>query len=146
MSRPGPPLSGQLLRFAGVGVIGTLSYLLLYVVLRGWLSPAVASAVGRVAVAVPSTWLNGRVTFRRRVSARRLHLGTVALLAVGTVTTWLALAGETHLVTRTDRLVEVLTVAAATVVAAALRFLLLRAWVFRTGRPPARPAAAAAPP
>lgn len=123
--------AGRLFRFAGVGALGTGAYLIAYVVLRQALGADAASAVARVGVAVPTTWLNGRYTFRRRTTVWRLHLGGLALLGVGTVTTWLALAVETALVVHPDRRVELLTVVLATVLAAGIRFCLMRTWLFR---------------
>jgi hypothetical protein len=90
----------------------------------------VANVTSRIAVAVPSTWLNGHHTFGSRVSAPRLIAGTLATLAVGVVITDLPLAVEQALVGADDRAAELLTLTGATAAAAAARFLLLRNWLF----------------
>jgi putative flippase GtrA len=119
-------------RFAAVGIAGTAAYLAGYVLLSTTLPVHLANVTARIAVAVPSTWLNGRHTFGSRVSAPRLIAGTLATLAAGIAITDLPLAVEQTLVGSDDRAAELLTLTGATAAAAAVRFLLLRNWLFRS--------------
>ena len=125
-------LAGQVLRFGAVGVVGTAAYLGVFLVLRVQFDAQSAGVVARVLVAVPTTWLHSRFTFASRVGGLRLQLAGVLLLSVGMATTSGALLLQQVLLGEPARRAELVVVAVANVVAAAVRFLLLRAWMTPT--------------
>jgi putative flippase GtrA len=128
---PSGALRGQLVGFVLVGLAGTAAYLAVYALLRIVLPADVANITARLAVAVPTTWVNGRHTFQSRVSVPRLYAGALVTVAVGLVVTSLPLAAEQALLGVHDRPAELLTLAGATTVATVARFLLMRTWLFR---------------
>jgi putative flippase GtrA len=131
---PGVPVSmvGQLMRFAVVGVVSTLAYVVLFAALRTTTDAQTANLLALLLTAVANTAVNRRVTFRVS-TGNVLHqhaqgLG-VFLLALGVTSGSLALL--TALVSAPNRGLEVTVVVLANAFATALRFVLLRAWVFR---------------
>ena len=56
-------LTGQLMRFAAVGVASTLAYLALYALLRTGVGPQTANLVALLVTAVANTAANRRLTF-----------------------------------------------------------------------------------
>ncbi|MGY1830132.1 glycosyltransferase [Geodermatophilus sp. SYSU D01180] len=141
---PGVPgsLAGQLVRFAVIGALSTLAYLLLFVLLRGVVAAQPANLLALLVTAVANTAANRRVTFGIRGG---LHAGRHQLQ--GLVVSGLALAltsgslGLLHLADPTPaRGLELTVLVGANAVATLLRFLLLRGWVFGTSPTPARPA------
>lgn len=79
-------MTGQFLRFLGVGGVATLCHyaMLIGLVELGLTSPIAASGIGAVVGAVVSYALNRRVTFRSDAALRQTapRFFTVALLAV----------------------------------------------------------------
>jgi putative flippase GtrA len=130
--------AAQVLRFATIGVLSTLAYLLLYLLLRQGMSAEWANGVALLVTAVGNTAANRRWTFSVRGTtgaARQQLQGLVVFgLALGLTTGAL---GVLHAVAATaGRLVEVVVLATANAAATALRFLLLRGWVFRSATTP----------
>jgi putative flippase GtrA len=126
-------MARQLPRFAVVGVISTLAYLLLYSLLRQVVPPLAANAVALLVTAVANTAANRRFTFGVRGSGgavRHQFEGLIAFL-VGLALTSGSLsllpAGVSHAV-------ELIAVIVANAAATLVRFLLLRAWVFNPER------------
>lgn len=130
------PIVRQLTRFTGVGVVCTLSSLALYALCRPWLGPQLANAVALIATSVMNTALNRRFTFR--ITERRglaqdhfnglVAMGVALLLTSGSlwVLLWInPLAGVAA---------ELWTTTVAGWVATAVRFSLLRQWIFRRAR------------
>jgi hypothetical protein len=120
----------QLLRFAGVGAISTLGYLLLFVAWRPLAGPYVANALALCTVF--------NVAVHRELARRlhgRAHRGRLAAVAAGLFLISLALT--TAGLVAVQALVgsslgwDLLAVTAASAMAAVLRFAVLRAWVFR---------------
>jgi putative flippase GtrA len=129
---PGVPtgLARQLVRFAGVGVLSTLAYLLLFVAFRGVLAAQPANLAALLVTGLGNTAANRRFTFG--VTGRR---GAVRHQSQGLVVFLLGLAltsGGLALVHGVGRLTELAVVVAANLAATLLRFLLLRSWVFGT--------------
>jgi putative flippase GtrA len=123
-------------RFLAIGVVSTLAYALLYLVLRGPLGAAGANALALALTAVANTQANRRFTFRIRGRA-----GLVRQHAAGAVVYVIALgltAGALDVLTRLDhhpsRLLEVAVLVAATTVATVTRYVALRSWVFARRR------------
>ena len=139
LGRPGLPaeLPRQLVTFVAVGAVSTLSYLLLYLLLRTGLTAQPANAISLLLTAVGNTAANRRFTFGiegRAGSARHQVQGLLAFGA-GLLLTAGALAGLHQVTTRPPRPAEVTVVLLAGLAATAIRFLLYRCWAFR-----ARPA------
>ncbi|SDC12053.1 GtrA-like protein [Actinokineospora iranica] len=136
---PGVPrgLSRQVVRFAAVGVVSTLAYLVLYVLLRGQVGPQAANLVALLVTAVGNTAANRRLTFGVRGAAgaakHQFQGLLVFFLGLGLTSGALALL---HGLTVPGRATEVVVLVAANLLATVLRFLLLRGWVFRRATEP----------
>ena len=128
-------LTVQLVRFAAVGVLSTLAYLVLFLALRGSLGSQGANAAALLSTAIANTALNRRFTFgvvgREQLGRHQLQGLIVFALALGLTSGTLAAAHA--LLTAPPASVEVILLVAANAAATLLRFLLLRRWVF--GRP-----------
>ncbi|MEN8582029.1 GtrA family protein [Burkholderia sp. RS01] len=130
------PVVRQLIRFTGVGVVCTVTSLALYTLLRPWLGPQLANAAALIITSVMNTALNRRLTFKitdqRR--AARDHLNGLVLILVALVITGGSL-GVLHWL-RPDATVadELLTTTLSGFLATAVRFTMLRHWIFRRAR------------
>jgi putative flippase GtrA len=134
---PGVPagLFKQLVRFAAVGVISTLAYLLLFVLLRGGLGAQGANLVALLVTAIANTAANRRFTFgvRGRRGAGRHQFEGLLVFGLGLALTSGSLA-LLHLFSAPGGPAELAAVVGANLLATVLRFLLLRNWVFRSRR------------
>ncbi|MCC8248790.1 bifunctional glycosyltransferase family 2/GtrA family protein [Saccharothrix luteola] len=134
---PGVPagLFRQLVRFAAVGVISTLAYLLLFVSLRGGLGAQGANLVALLVTAIANTAANRRFTFgvRGRRGAGRHQFEGLLVFGLGLALTSGSLA-LLHLFAAPGGPAELVAVVGANLLATVLRFLLLRNWVFRPRR------------
>jgi glycosyltransferase involved in cell wall biosynthesis len=132
--------TGRVARFMGVGVASTLSYALLFLLLRGVLGAGGANALALAITAVGNTAANRRLTFgvRGRAGLLRQHaMGAVVYVLTLGLTSG-ALAVLHGLVARPDRWLELTVLVAASTVATVTRYVALRTWVFaRGGRAPA---------
>ncbi|GAB3424733.1 bifunctional glycosyltransferase family 2/GtrA family protein [Flindersiella endophytica] len=136
----GPPPSGvpggmlrQLVRFGAVGVASTIAYLVLFSLLRLGTGAQVANLLALLTTALLNTAANRRLTFgvRGREAVGRHHLQGLVVFGIGLALTSGSLAGL-HAVTATPhRAVELVVLVAANLAATVVRFVLLRAWVFR---------------
>jgi putative flippase GtrA len=124
-------MRGQLLRFAAIGAVSTVAYLLLYLALRGVTGAQVANAIALLVTAVGNTAANRRITFGvagRRHAVRQHAQGLLVFgLALGFTATALGLVNG---VTDPSRYLELTALVVANLAATALRFVLLRGWVF----------------
>lgn len=126
-------LAGQAVRFATIGVLSTLAYLLLYVVARPGLGAQAANLVALLVTALGNTAANRRFTFGvRGPGATRHHLQGLLIFALGLALTSGALGLLAAASAHPPRLVEVGVLVLANLIATALRFVLLREWVFRS--------------
>ncbi|GAA4955680.1 bifunctional glycosyltransferase family 2/GtrA family protein [Nonomuraea thailandensis] len=126
-------MARQLPRFAIVGVISTLAYLLLYSLLRQVVPPLAANAVALLVTAVANTAANRRFTFGVKGSGRAVRHQFEGLIAflVGLALT----SGSLSLLpVGVSHGVELVAVIVANAAATLVRFLLLRAWVFNPKR------------
>jgi putative flippase GtrA len=121
----------QAIRFALVGLLSTIGYAVLYLLLRTPLGAQGANLAALLATAVANTAANRRFTFGMTGA------GMVRHQAQGLVVFGLGLAltsGSLTLLTAVDRhpqrLVELTGLVAANLAATALRFVLFREWVF----------------
>jgi putative flippase GtrA len=123
-------------------VASTIAYLLLYVVLRGVWPATVANGVALLTTAVANTAANRRYTFavREQGSVWRHQAKGLAAFGVALGVTSGALWLLHGLAPAAGRGLELAVLVVANLVATAMRFLLLRHWVFRR-----RPAAATRP-
>ncbi|TFC04912.1 bifunctional glycosyltransferase family 2/GtrA family protein [Cryobacterium sp. MDB2-33-2] len=137
---PTPPtFLGQVLRFGVIGLLSTIAFALLYLVLQYVMPAQLANFLSLLITAIANTWANRRLTFG--VRGRR---GAVKHQAQGLVIfglAWLVTSGSLlvlHLV-RADAgpQAEIIVLTAANLLATVMRFVLLRLWVFRSQRTPA---------
>ncbi len=122
----------ELLRFAGVGALSTLAYVLLFALLQPDLGGYVANAVAILVCSLGNTALHRGMAGAAAHRLGRWHrwAGACALVAVslGFTTAALVVARAVGL----DSLVpELLALTAANLGAAIIRFGILRTWVFR---------------
>jgi putative flippase GtrA len=136
---PGVPrgLAGQAVRFAAIGVASTLAYLLLFVLLRGGMGAQPANLIALLVTAVANTAVNRRVTFAVRGSrgAGRHQFQGLIVFAIGLGLTSGALSLLNNAAGTPARWVELTVLVGANLLATVVRFVLLRAWVFRAQRP-----------
>ncbi len=136
-------LAAQAVRFATIGVLSTLVYLLLFLLARPSMGAQAANLCALLVTAMGNTAANRRFTFGvRGPGAARHQLQGLAVFALGLALTsgslWVLMQATAH----PARIVELTVLIAANLLATVLRFVLLREWVF--GRRGADRAAAAA--
>jgi putative flippase GtrA len=126
-------LTGQLIRFAAVGVASTLAYLVLYGLLRTGMGPQWANLVALLVTAVANTAANGRLTFgvRGTEHAWQHQLQGLAVFGIGLSLTSGSLALLTAWHAAPPKWIELAVLVIANLVATGVRFLLMRIWVFR---------------
>jgi putative flippase GtrA len=128
----------QAIRFAVVGVMSTVAYLLLFLALRSPLGAQAANLVSLLVTAVANTAVNRRVTFAVHQGGALRHQaqGLVVFglgLALTSGSLWLLSTLSAH----PARATEVAVLVTANLAATVLRFVLFREWVFarRTRNP-----------
>ena len=126
----------QVVRFAAIGVVSTLAYLLLFVLLRSPFGAQGANFLALALTAIANTAANRWFTFGVRGSqgAARHQLEGLTVFAIGLVLTSGSLAMVHGLTSAPSRTVEVAVLVAANLAATLVRFLLLRHWVFAARR------------
>ncbi|MDX8052291.1 bifunctional glycosyltransferase family 2/GtrA family protein [Lentzea sp. BCCO 10_0798] len=133
--QPGVPagLLTQLVRFGAIGVVSTLAYLVLFLLLRGGIGAQAANLVALLVTAIANTAANRRFTFRVRGAAgavRHQFEGLIVFgVGLGLTSASLVLIQQ---VTAPGGHAEIVAVVLANLAATVLRFLLFRNWVFRT--------------
>ncbi len=140
---PGVPkrMTKQVVRFAAIGVISTLAYLVLFVAVHALMGAQLANFLALAVTAVANTAANRRFTFgvRERAGAGRHQVQGfgVFLLGLGITSGSLALLHATA--PTAGRLVELTVLVGANLVATVIRFVLMRGWIFKEpgGRRPA---------
>jgi putative flippase GtrA len=129
-------LPGQLIRFAAIGVVSTLAYLVLYALMRGPLGAFNANLVALVVTAIGNTAANRRVTFgvRGGAAAAAHHFQGLVVFGLGLALTTAALAALKQWAPEAGRVMELIVLVAANGVATILRFIAFRSWIFRPRR------------
>lgn len=131
-----PGLPRQLARFAVVGILSTLAYALLYLLLRPVTGAQAANATALLLTAIANTAANRRFTFSTRGGGDvlRHHAEGLVVFGLGLAVTSGSLAGL-HLLAATPTAgAELAVLVMANLVATVLRFVLLKSWVFHPGR------------
>jgi glycosyltransferase involved in cell wall biosynthesis len=124
----------QLLRFAGVGLVSTLGYLFLFVAWRPLVGPFAANAVAMAIATLFNTAVHRELSRTTDGQSRRGRLFAVAgaLYLVSLCLTTLGLA-VAQWVAPSALIPELVAITMANGIAAAVRFTVLRAWIFRPG-------------
>jgi putative flippase GtrA len=126
-----PTLARQAIRFSAVGILSTLAYLLLFLALRAPLGAQVANFTALLITAIANTAANRAFTFGvRGAGAGRHQVQGLAVFALGLALTSGALGVLGAMSAHPARAVELSVLIAANLTATALRFVLLRQWVF----------------
>lgn len=123
---------GRIGRFAAIGVISTVAYALLYLLLRDPLGPGGANAVSLAVTAIGNTAANRHWTFGLKGPDRLLRQyamgGLVYLLTLGLTSA--AMAALHDFDPDPSRPLEVSVLVVASIAATVTRYLALRSWVF----------------
>jgi glycosyltransferase involved in cell wall biosynthesis len=125
-------VAGPVFRFMGVGVLSTIAYVVLYLLLHGALGAGGANAAALAITAVANTAANRRVTFgvRGREGLVRHHARGAVVYVLTLGLTSLALATLHRLDPVPSRAVELAVLVVAGAAATITRYLALRTWVF----------------
>jgi putative flippase GtrA len=128
-----PGLVRQMVRFGAIGIVSTLAYLVLYVLLRPEMGAQGANFLALLVTAIGNTAANRRLTFgvTGARSATKHQLQGLAVFGLGLLLTSGALAVLHSQSGTPSRALEATVLVVANLAATVLRFLLLRAWVFR---------------
>jgi putative flippase GtrA len=123
----------QIYRFLCIGVLSTLAYVGLYVLLRSALSAELANGIALVVTAVANTAANRRLTFgiTGRESLVRDHVAGLLAFGIALAITTLSIALLHRYAPDAGRAMELAVLVAANVVATLLRFVVLRTFIAR---------------
>ncbi len=132
-------LATPLARFLLIGLISTLAYAALYLLLRGLLGSDGANALALALTAVANTQANRHFTFgiRGRAGLLRQHAAGALVYVLALALTAGALGALGRLDPHPGALLEVVVLVLASLLATVSRYLALRTWVFARGRRPA---------
>ncbi|HEX4443583.1 MAG TPA: glycosyltransferase [Galbitalea sp.] len=131
-----PSFFSQVVRFAAVGGLSTLAYALLYLLFSGMMDGFFANFLALLLSAIANTAANRRFTFGIRGRAGAAIHQFQGLIVFGIA--WVITSGsllELHLLNpHASTVVDLAVLTFANLLATVLRFVLLRAWVFRRQR------------
>src|SRR6478672_1631565 len=136
--RAAPPgsLLRQTVRFASIGIASTAAYLLLFMMLHGWLGAQTANLIALLVTAIGNTAANRRYTFgiANGNNVARNHVEGLIVFGIALAITSGSLAALHAVVPEPGRYVDAAVLVAANLLATAVRFVLLRGWVFHPRR------------
>lgn len=136
--RAAPPhnLMRQVVRFGAVGIASTVAYLTIFSALYGALGAQWANLIALLSTAIANTAANRRFTFgvRGRAHTVRHHGEALLVFSLALTLTSGSLAAVHALIAPTPGWLELAVVIVANLTATALRFTLLRGWVFHPHR------------
>jgi putative flippase GtrA len=126
----------QSVRFACIGVASTLAYLLLFMLLHGGLGAQAANLIALLVTAIGNTAANRRFTFgvAGGNKAARHHVEGLIVFGIALAITSGSLVALHAVVPEPGRYVDAAVLVAANLLATAVRFVLLRGWVFHPRR------------
>jgi putative flippase GtrA len=126
-------LTGQLMKFAAVGIASTLAYLVLYALLRLGVGPQWANLLALLITAVANTAANRRLTFGVGGTDRawRHQAQGLVVFGIGLALTSGSLALLDGVSATPAKWIELAVLVTANLIATGVRFLLMRIWVFR---------------
>jgi putative flippase GtrA len=126
----------QSVRFACVGVASTLAYLVLFMLLHSGLGAQAANLVALLVTAIGNTAANRRFTFgvAGRSKAARHHVEGLIVFGIALAITSGSLVALHAVDPAPGRYVDAAVLVAANLLATAVRFVLLRGWVFHPRR------------
>jgi glycosyltransferase involved in cell wall biosynthesis len=129
-------MAGPVFRFMGIGVLSTIAYALLYLLLHGPLGAGGANAAALAITAVGNTAANRRLTFgvRGRAGLVRHHGRGAVVYALTLGLTTFALASLHRIDGTPPRALELAVLVLAGAAATVTRYLALRTWVFAAAR------------
>ena len=129
-------LSRQLRSFAAIGILSTLAYVACYGALRLAMPATIANALSLVLTAIGNTAANRRFTFlaQRNGTATRDHIGGLAAFGIALSLTTFTIVAVHLIVPGASRLIELIALLIANLVATTVRFVLLRAWITPASR------------
>jgi len=128
-------------RFAGVGVVSTIAYALIFVAFReGGLGAGLANALALALTAVANTAANRRLTFgvMSRHGLLRQHAAGAVVYAITLGLTAGALGVLHALDARASHAVELTVLVTASLLATITRYVALKTWVFAGAKRPAK--------
>jgi putative flippase GtrA len=129
-------MTWQLASFAVIGVLSTLAYLVLYLLLRQFLPAWFSNGVALFVTAIANTAANRRFTFGftgTRDAFKHQVEGMIAFL-IGLVLSEAALGAVKLAAPHASHLAELATLVGANALATVVRFLLMRVWIFNPRR------------
>jgi putative flippase GtrA len=137
-TRAAPPrnLMRQVARFGTIGVASTVAYLIIFGALSGSLGAQCANLIALLITAIANSAANRRFTFgvRGRTRTARHHGQALLVFALALTLTSGSLGALHTLITPTPRWLELAVLITANLTATAVRFTLLRGWVFHPHR------------
>lgn len=130
-------LSRELRTFAAIGLLSTFAYIGSYLFLRLVMPAWAANAVSLLFTCLANTEANRRITFHGARNGRLVqdHLSGLGALGVALAMTTVSLLALALLAPHAGRLLEVSVLAAATLLATGVRFVVLRTSITSAHRP-----------
>ncbi|MFJ3382074.1 glycosyltransferase [Curtobacterium sp. NPDC090217] len=129
---------GQVLRFGAIGVVSTIAFAVLYALFRPAIGAQTADFLALLVTAIGNTALNRRFTFgvRGRSGAGRHQVQGLVVFGIA----WAITSGSLVVLHATapgsSHGAEIAVLTGANLLATLVRFVLFKAWVFRTRRRP----------
>jgi putative flippase GtrA len=126
----------QVVRFGTIGVVSSAAYAVLFMLIQGPLGAQVANLIALLLTAIGNTAANRRFTFGigGRANVTRHHVEGLFVFAIALAITSGSLVVLHLMVADPHHLIELAVLVTANLTATAVRFVLLRGWVFHPRR------------